>query len=30
VRLGGKAVLTIRYLDYKLPEQSASGTGSEP
>jgi hypothetical protein len=30
VRLGGKAVLTIRYLDYKLPEQLASGTGSEP
>lgn len=30
VRLGGKAVLTIRYLDYKLPEQSASGTGTEP
>ena len=27
VRLGGKAVLTIRYLDYKLPQQSASGTG---
>jgi hypothetical protein len=30
VRLGGKAVLTIRYLDYKLPEQSASSTGTEP
>ena len=27
VRLGGKAVLTIRYLDYKLPQQSASGAG---
>lgn len=30
VRLGGKAVLTIQYLDYKLPEQLASGTGTEP
>jgi hypothetical protein len=30
VRLGGKAVLTIRYLDYKLPRQSASGTGNGP
>jgi len=27
VRLGGKAVLTIRYLDYKLPQQSASDLG---
>jgi len=27
VRLGGKAVLTIRYLDYKLPEQPASVLG---
>ena len=30
VRLGGKAILTIRYQDYKLPEQSASSTGTEP
>ena len=30
VRLGGKAVLTIRYLDYKVPEQLAKGAGSEP
>jgi hypothetical protein len=30
VRLGGKAILTIRYQDYKLPEQSASGTGTGP
>jgi hypothetical protein len=30
VRLGGKAVLTIRYLDYKLPQQLASGTGTDP
>ena len=27
VRLGGKAVLTIRYLDYKLPQQQASDLG---
>jgi len=27
VRLGGKAVLTIRYLDYKLPQQPASDLG---
>ena len=27
VRLGGKAVLTIRYLDYKLPQQPASDPG---
>jgi len=30
VRLGGKAILTIRYLDYKLPQQLASGTGTDP
>ena len=30
VRLGGRAVLTIRYLDYKVPEQLAKGAGSEP
>jgi len=29
VRLGGKAILTIRYLDYKLPGQSASSTGTQ-
>ncbi len=28
VRLGGKAVLTIRYLDYKLPQEVASGGSS--
>jgi hypothetical protein len=27
VRLGGKAVLTIRYLDYKLPQQPAGDLG---
>jgi hypothetical protein len=26
VRLGGKAILTIRYLDYKLPQQLVGGT----
>ena len=30
VRLGGKAVLTIRYLDYKLPQQLAHGAGTHP
>jgi len=30
VRLGGKAVLTIRYLDYKLPQQLASGLETHP
>jgi len=28
VRLGGKAVLTIRYLDYRLPQQSVGGAGA--
>jgi hypothetical protein len=30
VRLGGKSILTIRYLDYKLPQQLASGAGTHP
>ena len=30
VRLGGKAVLTIRYLDYKLPQQLAGGAATSP
>jgi hypothetical protein len=30
VRLGGRAVLTIRYLDYKLPPQLASGPETTP
>lgn len=30
VRLGGKAILTIQYLDYKLPHQLASGAGTHP
>ena len=30
VRLGGKAALTIQYLDYKLPQQLASGTATGP
>jgi hypothetical protein len=30
MRLGGKAILTIRYLDYKLPQQSAHGDGTHP
>jgi len=30
VRLGGKAVLTIRYLDYKLPQQVANVPETRP
>ena len=30
VRLGGKAVLTIRYLDYKLPQPLVGGAGTAP
>jgi hypothetical protein len=30
VRLGGKALLTIRYLDYKLPQQLMGRAGSAP
>jgi hypothetical protein len=30
VRLGGKAVLTIRYLDYKLPQQLVGQAGTVP
>lgn len=30
VRFGGKAVLTIRYLDYKLPEQLVGRAGTAP
>src|SRR5271157_4329935 len=30
VRLGGKAVLTIRYLDYMLPQQQATDPGKQP
>jgi hypothetical protein len=30
VRLGGKALLTIRYLDYKLPQRLEGRAGSAP
>ncbi len=30
VRFGGKAILTIRYLDYRLQQPSAQGTGTQP
>jgi hypothetical protein len=30
VRLGGKALLTIRYLDYKLPQQLMGRAGTVP